>query len=93
MISFLVQVGLHQGSVLSLLLFILVSVELSREIRQGCPEELLNATDLELVCETRHGLKRRLKAWKVATIRVKRVESKCFADIGCITNVVVIEVN
>ena len=44
---------------------------LSREIRSGCPEELLYAGDLVVVSETLEGLKRRLEAWKGA-----RVESK-----------------
>ena len=39
--DFLVKVGLHQGSVLSPLLFIIVLEALSKEIRSGCPEELL----------------------------------------------------
>ena len=50
--DFLVKVGLHQGSVLSPLLFIIVLEALSREIRSGCPEELLYADDLALVSET-----------------------------------------
>ena len=44
--NFLVQVGLHQGSVLSPLLFIMLLEALSREIRSGCSEELLNANDM-----------------------------------------------
>ena len=41
----LVQVGLHQGSVLIPLLFIIVVGVLSREIRLGCPGELLYADE------------------------------------------------
>ena len=40
---------MHQGSVLSPLLFILVLVVLSREFKVGLPAELLNADDLVLV--------------------------------------------
>ena len=47
--DFLVQLGLHQGSVLSPLLFTMVLEGLSREIRSGCQEELLYADDLALV--------------------------------------------
>ena len=59
--DFLVQVGLHQGSVLSLLLFIIVLQVLSRKIRSECPEELLYADDLVLV---KH-LRTRKGDWKL----------------------------
>ena len=39
--EFGVGVGVHQGSVLSTLLFIIVLEALSREFRTGCPWELL----------------------------------------------------
>ena len=42
--EFGVGVGVHQGSVLSPLLFIIVLEALSREFRTGCPWELLYAT-------------------------------------------------
>ena len=62
----MVQVGLHQGSVLSPLLFIIVLEALSREITSGCPEVLFHAEDLEFVSETLESLKGRLGALKVA---------------------------
>ena len=40
---------MHQGSVLSLLLFIIVLEALSREFREGLPMELLYADDLVLM--------------------------------------------
>ena len=40
------EFGVHQGSVLSPLLFIIVLEALSREFRTGCPWELLYADDL-----------------------------------------------
>ena len=46
--NFLVQLGFHQGSVLSPLFIIMLEV-LSREIRSGCQKELLYADDLALV--------------------------------------------
>ena len=64
--DFLVKVGLHQGSVLSPLLFIIVLEALSREIRSGCSEELLYADDLALVSETLAGLIEKLESWKSA---------------------------
>ena len=48
---FSVKVGLHQGSVLSPLLFIIVLEALSMEFRTGCPWELLYADDLVIVSD------------------------------------------
>ena len=59
-----VSVGVHQGSVLSPLLFIIVMEALSREFRTGCPWELLYADDLVLVAETLDELKGKMKVWK-----------------------------
>ena len=52
-----VSVGVHQGSVLSPLLFIIVMEALSREFRTGCPWELLYADDLLIVAESLGELK------------------------------------
>ena len=41
-----VKVGLHQGSVLSPLLFVIVMEMISRELQAGLPLELLYAHDL-----------------------------------------------
>ena len=62
--DFLVQIGLHQGSVLIFLFFITVMEALSRIIWSGCPEELLYAEDLALVSEIPEDLKGKLEAWK-----------------------------
>ena len=48
--AFSVRVGVHQGSVLSPLLFIIVLEALSREFREGLPIELLYADDLVSDC-------------------------------------------
>ena len=50
--EFGVGVGVHQGSVLSPLLFIIVLEALSREFRTGCPWELLYADDLTISAES-----------------------------------------
>ena len=62
--EFGVNVGVHQGSVLSPLLFIIVLEALSREFRTGCPWKLLYADDLVIVDETLEGLLSRLRSWK-----------------------------
>ena len=59
-----VSVGIHQGSVLSSLLFIIAMEALSREFRAGCPWELLYTNDLVIVAESLSKLKVRLKNWK-----------------------------
>ena len=46
--EFGVRGGVHQGSVLSPLLFIIVLEALSREFRTGCPWELLYTDDLKI---------------------------------------------
>ena len=54
--EFGVGVGVHQGSVLSPLLFIIVLEALSREFRTGCPWELLYTDDLMISAESMEGL-------------------------------------
>ena len=62
--SFSVGVGVHQGSVLSPLLFVIVLEPLSRAHRTGCPWEMLYADDLVLVSESLDVLLERLCMWK-----------------------------
>ena len=63
--SFNVNVGVHQGSVLSPLLFIIVLEALSQEFRTGCPWELLYADDLVIIPETIEELTQKLEVWRV----------------------------
>ena len=62
--EFNVGVGVHQGSVLSPLLFILVLEALSRNFRTGAPWELLYADDLVIIADSQEECISRLKAWK-----------------------------
>ena len=62
--EFGVGVGVHQGSVLSPLLFILVLEELSHKFRTGVPWELLYADDLEIIADTLEECLSKLKAWR-----------------------------
>jgi hypothetical protein len=62
--GFGVKVGVHQGSVLSPLLFIIVLEALSRHFRDGLPFELLYADDLVLMAETEELLMEKLRLWK-----------------------------
>ena len=62
--SFEVKVGMHQGSALSLLLFVIVMEAISREFRVALPWELLYADDLAVIAETEEELIKRLNEWK-----------------------------
>ena len=62
--EFGVGVGVHQGSVLSPLLFIMVLEALSREFRTGCPWELLYADDLMSSAESMEELLIKVQTWK-----------------------------
>ena len=50
--GFEVKVGMHQGSALSPLLFVIVMEALSRELRVALPLELFYADDLVVIAET-----------------------------------------
>ena len=56
--------GMHQGSGLSLLLFVIVMEAIFREFRVALPWELLYADDLAVIAETEEELIKRLNEWK-----------------------------
>ena len=62
--EFGVGVGVHQSSVLSPLLFIIVLEALFREFRTGCPWELLYADDLMISAESMEELLVKVQTWK-----------------------------
>ena len=62
--EFEVKVGVHQGSVLSPLLFVVVMEVLAQTVREGLPWELLYADDLVLIAESMDELKEKMKKWK-----------------------------
>ena len=64
--EFEVKIGVHQGSVLSPLLFMIVLEALSREFRSGIPWEDLYADDLVIIAESLEECVRRLLTWKEA---------------------------
>jgi len=63
--SFEVKVGMHQGSALSPLLFVIVMEALPREFTVALPWELLYTDDLFVIAETEDYLIKRLNEWKV----------------------------
>ena len=62
--EFEVKVGVHQGSVLSPLLFVVVMEALTQDVREGLPWELLYADDLVLMAESIEELKGKVLRWK-----------------------------
>ena len=62
--EFEVKGGVHQGSILSPLLFIIVLEPLSREFRSGVPWEDLYADDFVIIAESLEECVRRLLTWK-----------------------------
>jgi len=74
--EFGVKVGVHQGSVLSPLLFTIVLEALTRKCRGGLPWELLFADDLVLLASTEDELKDKIRKWK-----------KCLEDKGLKVNI------
>jgi len=62
--GFEVKVGMHQGSALSPLLFVIVMEAISRAFRVALPWELLYADDLAVIAETEEELIKRLSEWK-----------------------------
>ena len=55
-VEFAVKVGVHQGSVLSPLLFLIVLEALSKKFRIELPWELFYADDLALLAESKEEL-------------------------------------
>ena len=62
--GFEVKVGMHQGSGLSPLLFVIVMEAISREFMVALPWELLYADDLAVIAKTEEELIKRLNEWK-----------------------------
>ena len=76
------KVGVHQGSVLSPLLFIIVLEALSREFRAGVPWEDLHvyADDLVIIADSLEECVRRLLIWKEAMEKKGWIEGECRKD-------------
>jgi len=62
--GFEVKVGMHQGSALSPLLFVIVMEAISREFKVALQWELLYADDLAVIAETEEEVIKRLNEWK-----------------------------
>ena len=71
--EFDVKVGIHQGSLLSPLLFVIVLEALSHEFWAGVPWEDLYADDLVIISDSLEECVRRLLIWKEAMEKGLRV--------------------
>ncbi|VDO85129.1 unnamed protein product [Heligmosomoides polygyrus] len=61
--EFPISVGVHQGSALSPLLFVVVMDPISRDLQNATPWTLLCADDVMLACEDKTELERQAQAW------------------------------
>ena len=64
--AFRVKVGVHQGSVLSPLVFAIVIDVVTENAREGLMSEILYADDLVLISETMEGVRGKFRKWKEA---------------------------
>ena len=62
--DFPIDIGLHQGSVLSPFLFAIVMDKLARGIQDEIPWCMLFADDIVLIDETRQGVNTKVKWWR-----------------------------
>jgi hypothetical protein len=62
--DFPINIGLHQGSALSLYLFALVMDEVTRDIQDGIPWCMLFANNVILVDESRTEVDQKLELWR-----------------------------
>ena len=87
--KFEVRVGVHQGSVLSPLLFIAVLEAISRRFdKQGLPYELLYADDLVIIAETKEELLERKRMWQHGMENMAKTKVlKCQAEsVSCVSS-------
>ena len=85
--SFEVKVGLHQGSALSPLLFIIIMDVISQEVGRGPPHAMLFADDLVLCENTRKEAEEQLELWRRAIenkgLRVSRSKTEYLPPSSC----------
>ncbi|KAK3532054.1 hypothetical protein QTP86_003542 [Hemibagrus guttatus] len=82
--EFNVEVGLHQGSALSLFLFAMVMDQLSEEVRQESPWAMMFADDIVICSESREQVEENLERWRFALERRGMMVSRSKTEYMCV---------
>ncbi|KAK3569482.1 hypothetical protein QTP86_031418 [Hemibagrus guttatus] len=82
--EFKVEVGLHQGSALSLFLFAIVMDQLSEEVRQESPWTMMFADDIVICSESREQVEENLERWRFALERRGMKVSRSKTEYMCV---------
>ncbi|KAK3560981.1 hypothetical protein QTP86_023167, partial [Hemibagrus guttatus] len=82
--EFKVEVGLHQGSALSPLLFAMVMDQLSEEVRQESPWTMMFADDIVICRESREQVEENLERWRFALERRGMKVSRSKTEYMCV---------
>ncbi|KAK3565083.1 hypothetical protein QTP86_033141 [Hemibagrus guttatus] len=82
--EFNVEVGLHQGSALSLFLFAMVMDQLSEEVRQESPCTMMFADDIVICSEGREQVEENLERWRFALERRGMKVSRSQTEYMCV---------
>ncbi|KAK3546869.1 hypothetical protein QTP86_003765 [Hemibagrus guttatus] len=82
--EFKVEVGLHQGSALSPLLFAIVMDQLSEEVRQESPWTMMFADDIVICSESREQVEENLERWRFALERRGMKVSRSKTEYMCV---------
>ncbi|KAK3575628.1 hypothetical protein QTP86_031584 [Hemibagrus guttatus] len=82
--EFKVEVGLHQGSALSPILFAMVMDQLSEEVRQESPWTMMFADDIVICSESREQVEENLERWRFALERRGMKVSRSKTEYMCV---------
>ncbi|KAK3532587.1 hypothetical protein QTP86_025351 [Hemibagrus guttatus] len=82
--EFNVEVGLHQGSALSPVLFAIVMDQLSEEVRQESPWTMMFADDIVICSESREQMEENLERWRFALERRGMKVSRSKTEYMCV---------
>ncbi|KAK3555325.1 hypothetical protein QTP86_014921 [Hemibagrus guttatus] len=82
--EFNVEVGLHQGSALSPMLFAIVMDQLSEEVRQESPWTMMFADDIVICSESREQVEENLERWRFALQRRGMKVSRSKTEYMCV---------
>lgn len=63
-VKFKANARLHQGSVLSYLLFVIILEVITKKLRVGLPWELMDGVNLMLVADSEENLREKIRRWK-----------------------------